>query len=154
MTLTIEELIALIEGLWKLVQQARHPPAAVGVYVGGNLLGTITANRKAQFMATLNVGHGTEISIRFLDQHGNPMLVTPVVDAPPIWTDAPNPAGDAVLTVAPDAMTATLDAKAVGTDVVSIALKSGGKDFSASISFTITEEPQVLTSIELVSAVP
>ena len=151
MTLPAKEQLEILEWFLKWGQAN---PTSMLVYLNGQLRGFGLANRRIEIMATLNVGHGTEISIRFLDQHGNPMLATPAVDAPPTWTDVPNPAGDATLIVAPDAMTATLDAKAVGTDVVSVALKSGGKDFSASISFTITEEPQALTSIELVSAVP
>ena len=103
--------------------------------------------------ATLTVGHGSEISIQYLDQNGNPMLVTPTPDAPPSWSDAQNPVGDAGLIVAADGNTATLDAKAPGGDVVTVNLAVGGKPFTASLAVTIEAAPQVLTSIALQIAV-
>lgn len=108
---------------------------------------------KGKHMATVTVGHGSQISIQYLDQNGNPMLVTPTPDAPPQWSDAQNPVGDAVLTVAADSLTAVLDAKAPGSDVVTVNLTVASKPFTASLPVTIQAVPQVLTSIALQIAI-
>ena len=103
--------------------------------------------------ATLTVGHVDNLSIGFLDQHGNPMLVTPVPDLPPVWANAPVPAGADTLTVATNGLTAVLAAVAAGADTVSLTVVVGGHTFTASDSITISAAPQVLTSVEIVDDV-
>jgi len=67
---------------------------------------------------TMVVGHTDNLSIVYLDQHGNPMLVTPIPDSPPTW--AQTDPSVATLTVAADGMTASEKAVAAGSDVVSL----------------------------------
>jgi len=100
---------------------------------------------------TMVVGHTDNMSIVYLDQHGNPMLVTPVPDSPPTWTQTDSTV--ATLTVAADGLTASEQAVAAGSDVVSLTVVVGGVTFSASLPVTVTAEPQVLTSVDIVSNV-
>jgi len=100
---------------------------------------------------TMVVGHTDNMSIVYLDQHGNPMLVTPVPDSPPTW--AQTDPSVATLTVAADGMTASEMAVAAGSDVVSLTVVVGGNTYSASVPITISPEPQVLTSVDIVSNV-
>jgi len=103
---------------------------------------------------TVSVGHQVAYSLEFLDQSGNPMLVTPTPDSPPTWSNAPNPAGDATLTpAAPGNLTAIEAAVAAGTDVVSVSLSVGGVSFAATSNVNISPAPQVLTSVNLVGVV-
>ena len=71
---------------------------------------------------TLSVGHTASFAIEYDDQNGNPMLTTPTPDAPPAWTDAPNPAGCVTFTVAGDSNSATDVAVAAGVDTVGVSL--------------------------------
>lgn len=103
--------------------------------------------------ATINVGHQDTMTISFLDQNGNPMLVTPTPDSKPSWTNAPVPGGDDTLTVAADGMSAVLAAVAVGQDVVTLTVIVGGKSFTATDAITITAAPQVLSAISIVDDV-
>lgn len=96
---------------------------------------------------TVNVGHSVSMSIEYLDANGNPMLTTPVPDAPPTWSDTTPATGK--LTVAPDALTATELALAVGSDLVNLSLMVGGISFAASQGIAVTAAPQVLTSIAI-----
>ena len=100
---------------------------------------------------TMVVGHTDNMSIAYFDQHGNPMLVPPVPDSPPTWSQT-TPA-DATLTIAADGMTATDLAIVAGSDVVSMTVVVGGETFSATVPITISPEPQVLTSVDIVSNV-
>lgn len=102
---------------------------------------------------TVTVGHQVNCAIEYLDQNGNPMLVTPTPDSPPTWTDAPSPAGDVTFTVGAGGLTATDVAVAPGTDVVSVSLSVGGVPFTAQLGVTIAAAPQVLTSIAIVPTV-
>ena len=102
---------------------------------------------------TVAVGHQVNMSIVYLDQNDAPMVTTPVPDAPPSWTDAQNPAGDMTLVVAADSNSAVETAVAAGGDVVSLALSVGGVAFAATQPITISPAPQVLTSVDIVSAV-
>ena len=102
---------------------------------------------------TVNVGHVVDMSIEYLDQNGNPMLVTPTPDSAPTWTDAPSPAGAATLAVAAGGLSAVDTAVAVGSDVVTLTVVVGGVTFTATQPITIAAAPQVLTSVEIVSAV-
>jgi uncharacterized protein YjdB len=100
-------------------------------------------------MATeLNVGQTLQLSVAFLDQHGQPMATQPSPDAPPTWSQSSPPT--ATLTPSPDALSATETAVAAGSDVVSLSLLVGGHEFSATLDVTVNPEAQVLTSIEIV----
>ena len=100
---------------------------------------------------TLAVGHTLGLSLAFLDQNGNPMLVDPVPDAAPVWTNTTA----ATETIAVDAsgLTATGTPVAPGTDTVSVNLSVGGVTFVANLDVTVTAAPQVLTSVEIVPTV-
>jgi hypothetical protein len=100
---------------------------------------------------TVAIGHVVNFSIIYLDQQGNPMLVTPTPDSPPVWTDAPSPAG--CVTFASTGSTATDTAVAAGTDTVGVTVTVGGVAFSASLGVVVSPAPQVLTSIEIGSTV-
>src|SRR5277367_5332620 len=76
---------------------------------------------------TLSVGHSADFSIVFLDQNGNPMLTTPVPDAPPVWTDTTPATG--TLVPAASGLTAVEAVIAVGGDTVSVSLAVGGVTF-------------------------
>ena len=102
-------------------------------------------------LVTMVVGHTDNMSIVYLDQHGNPMLVTPIPDSPPTWVQANSSV--ATLTVAADGLTASEKAIAVGSDTVSLTVVVGGANFSASVPINVTAEPQVLTSVDIVSSV-
>jgi len=91
------------------------------------------------------------MSLIFLDQSGNPMLVTPTPDAPPTWTDTTPATG--TLTPAANGLTATELAIAAGTDTVSVALAVGGVSFSASVEIDVAAAPQILTSIAIATTV-
>ena len=92
------------------------------------------------------------MSIGYFDQHGNPMAPAPTPDAPPQWTQA-NPAAD-TLTPAPDGNSATALGLAAGSDTISLSLTVGGATFSATLDLTVSAEPQVLTSIQIVPGAP
>lgn len=100
---------------------------------------------------TVSVGHQINCTIEFLDQNGNPMVTPPVPDAPPTWTNA-STATD-TLTAAANGLTATDVAVAPGTDTITVDLKVGGVDFTASVGVDVTAAPQVLTSIAIETAV-
>jgi hypothetical protein len=100
---------------------------------------------------TLTVGHSVDFSIVFLDQNGNPMLTTPVPDAPPTWSDATPATG--TLVPAANGLTASEKAIAAGSDTVTVALAVGGTNFTASIDVTVEAAPQVLTSIQILGTV-
>lgn len=102
-------------------------------------------------MTDVTLGHSIALSIEYLDQNGNPMLTPVTPDAPPAWANS-TPATE-TLTVAPDGNTATANTVAVGTDVISLALKVAGADFSATLGVNVTAVPQVLTSIAIGAAV-
>ena len=100
---------------------------------------------------TLTVGHTVDFALVFLDQNGNPMFVTPVPDAAPIWSDITPATG--TLTPAASGLTASELAIAAGSDTVSVSLMVGGVSFSASIDVTVTSVPQVLTSVDIAATV-
>lgn len=98
-------------------------------------------------MTTITVGHSLALTISYLDANGNPMLTTPVPDAPPAWTQT-TPATE-TLTVAADGNSASTVALVAGTDVVSLSLAVGGTAFSATLAVEVDAAPQVLTSIAI-----
>ena len=104
---------------------------------------------------TLSVGHTATFTIVYLDAIGNPMLVTPTPDSPPVWTNAPVPAGDDTFTVAADSLSSTAVAVAAGTDTISLTVIVGGVTFTATNDVTITgtSSTQVLTSVQIASTV-
>lgn len=100
---------------------------------------------------TVTVGHTVSFTLVYLDQNGNPMLTTPVPDAPPTWSDTTPATG--ALTPAPSGLSATELANAVGTDTVSVSVVVGGNIFAASIDLTVEAVPQVLTSVQIAANV-
>lgn len=100
---------------------------------------------------TLAVGHTLGLALAFLDQNGNPMLVAPVPDAAPTWTDT-TPATE-TLAVDASGLTATGTPLVPGTDTINVSVTVGGTVFSASLDVNVTEAPQVLTSVVIDSTV-
>jgi hypothetical protein len=104
------------------------------------------------FMSTvLTIGHKLNLSIAYLDQNGNPMLVTPALDANPVWANSD--AGVETLSVSGDGLSATGTPVAPGNDTVSLSVTAGGQTFSAILAVEVDPAPQVLTSIEIVPSV-
>jgi hypothetical protein len=108
-------------------------------------------NEENHMSVALSVGHKVTCTLTFMDQFGNPMLVTPVPDALPAWTDITPATG--TLTAAPDGLSATEVAIAAGTDTISVALAVGGVAFKASVDLAVTAAPQVLTTIGILATV-
>jgi len=104
-------------------------------------------------MFPVTVGHVVNSTIEYLDASGNPMLTAPTPDSPPVWTNAPNPAGIDTLAVSPDGSSSALTTTAAGGDTLSVSVTVGGKTFTASESITISAAPQVLTSVQISSTV-
>ena len=100
-------------------------------------------------MITVNVGHSVDDTIVYLDQNGNPMLVAPTPDAPPVWTNTPSTPAVDTFTVAADGSSAVLAATAVGADTVNLTVTVGGKTYTATQAVTIAAAPQVLTSVSI-----
>jgi hypothetical protein len=99
----------------------------------------------------MTVGHTASFSIVFLDQDGNPMQTTPTPDSPPTWSDDTPATG--TLTPGAGGLTASEVAIAAGTDNVSVSLSVNGTAFSASQQLVVSAAPQVLTSIEIATAI-
>jgi hypothetical protein len=112
----------------------------------------LTANRRTQLSNVIvTVGHTVSFSLVFLDQNGNPMVTTPLPDAPPTWSDTTPATG--TLTPGLSGLTATELATGVGADTVNVSLAVGGTSFSASIDVTVQDVPQVLTSVQIAATV-
>jgi hypothetical protein len=112
----------------------------------------LTANRRTILSNVIvTVGHTVTFSLVFLDQNGNPMVTTPLPDAPPTWTDTTPATG--TLTPAASGLTATELTTGVGADTVNVSLAVGGTSFSASIDLTVQDVPQVLTSVQIAATV-
>src|SRR6266849_673878 len=111
----------------------------------------IPRRRNIMSNVTVNVGHNVSFSLLFLDQQGNPMLVTPTPDAPPVWSDTTAATG--TLTAAANGLTASEVALAAGTDTVNVSLMVGGVVFPGSIDVTVQAVPQILTSIAILASV-
>lgn len=99
----------------------------------------------------VTVGHTVTFTLVFLDQNGNPMITTPLPDAPPTWTDTTPATG--TLTPSASGLTATELATGIGADSVSVALAVGGTAFTGSIDVTVQDVPQVLTSVQIAATV-
>jgi hypothetical protein len=91
-------------------------------------------------MLTVTLGAKIALSVRYLDQTGNPMRLQPVPDAtPPVaWTNTA-PATE-TLTVA--GSTATAATIAAGADAISVALSVNGVPYTASLAVTVEPPPQ------------
>jgi len=103
--------------------------------------------------ATVSVGHMVTCTLEYLDQNGNPMLTPVTPDSPPVWTDAPSAPGVDTNSVSADGLTDVVSALAVGSDTVGVTVIVGGKTFTDSTLITITAAPQVLTSVQIQTAV-
>lgn len=103
---------------------------------------------------TLTVGHTDTMGLEFNDQNGNPMLTQPVPDSPPVWSDAPSPAGDVTFTpVGPSNVTATELGNAAGTDTVTVVVLVGGVSYTATQLVNVQAPPQVLTSVAITNTI-
>jgi hypothetical protein len=111
--------------------------------------------REIVHMATeLKVGQTLPLSIEYLDQHGSPMVPSPVLDGPPQWAN--NTPATATLTGSADGLTASTLGVAAGTDTVRVTLMAGGQQFAATLDVTVVavEPAQTLTSIGIVAGAP
>lgn len=99
----------------------------------------------------VSIGHTIAMSIAFLDQHGNPMIVDPKTDAAPVWTNS-NPPVETVVAVL-DGMSAVATPLTVGSDTISLNLVVGGVKFAATLDVNVIPEVQVLTSVAIVPVV-
>jgi hypothetical protein len=102
-------------------------------------------------LAPIFVGHVDNMSIVYLDQHGNPMLASPTPDSAPTWA-ATTPA-TGTLAAASSGLSAVYTAVAAGSDVVTLTAIVGGTTYSATLDITVSNEPQVLTSVGILSTV-
>ncbi len=98
-------------------------------------------------MTTVTVGHNIGLSIAFLDQNGNPMLVPVTTDTPPTWSNT-NPEVE-TLKPAADGLTCEADTLTAGNDVVSLSVVVGGVAYPASLAVEVDAAPQVLTSVAI-----
>jgi hypothetical protein len=105
-------------------------------------------NEEVKFMSAVSIGHTVVDSIVYLDQNGNPMLVTPVPDSPPVWTNIAAATVD-TMTVSADGSTDTINALAAGVDTITVNVIVGGKTFTATQQLSIAAAPQVLTAVAI-----
>ena len=104
-------------------------------------------------MATMqNVGQTTPLSIRYLDENGQPMPTDPTPDFPPVWSQT-NTAVD-LLTPAADGLTASAKGVVAGSDTIKMDVSVGGKSFSATLDMTVNAVAPVPTSVEIVAGTP
>jgi hypothetical protein len=80
------------------------------------------------------------------------MLVTPVPDSAPVWTNVAAPTID-TLTVSADGSTATITPLSAGADTVTLTVIVGGHIFTATQQVNISAAPQVLTSVAIAAVV-
>ena len=101
---------------------------------------------RENLMTKVNVGHSVALSIKYLDQNGNPMITPPTPDASPpiLWLSA-----KVVGTLVPSGATATYNATAPGNDDVEVQVQIGGTLFTASLAIEVDAVPQVFTSIAI-----
>jgi hypothetical protein len=111
----------------------------------------IPANKELHMATTYTIGHTLTATIRYLDQNRNPMLVTPNLDAVPVWSNA-NPDAE-TLSVSPDGLSVVASPVAPGLDTISLMVVSGGQTFSATLDVEVDAAPQVLSFIEIVPAI-
>jgi hypothetical protein len=130
----------------------QHRPAHP-VLVVGHIAYALEPNRRIRLMATINtVGSAPlNLTIAFLDQHGQPMQAAPKPDAVPTWTNT-TPADE---TIAPsaDGLSCTATAVAPGLDEIDVSVVVGGVTFKAALPVGVAPAAQVLTSVEIVPAV-
>jgi hypothetical protein len=111
----------------------------------------LTRNQELIAMTDVTLGHTITFGISYLDQVGNPMIVTPVPSAPATWTNT-TPSTE-TLVVDPTGNSAVATTLAVGTDVVNLSVMVGGTTFMATIGVNVTAVPQVLTSVAISATV-
>ena len=112
----------------------------------------LTPNQKVHIMTDVVVGHQIVNTIVYLDQHGQPMLVTPVPDAPPTWTNLADDTVDTMV-VSPDGSTDTVTTVGAGADSLTVTVVVGGATFTAVEQINISAEPQVLTGVDIAAVV-
>src|ERR1700693_536913 len=101
----------------------KHHQFHVVLFVNG--VGTLlTPGQRTKEMIELTLGHFVECTLAYLDANGNPMLVTPKVDSPPVWTQT-TPATDK-LVVSADGLTAEAQTLAVGADSLGVTVIVSG----------------------------
>ena len=100
---------------------------------------------------TVAIGHTVSCTLVYVDQSGNPMLVTPSPDAPPVWTDTTPATG--TLTASADGLSASEVAVAAGADTITVTLAVAGVSFTASVDVTVTPAAQVLAGIQIATTV-
>ncbi len=105
-------------------------------------------NEEIKFMTDVSIGHTVVDTIVYLDQNGNPMLVTPVPDSPPTWTNIAAATVDTMV-VSADGSTDTISALASGVDTITVNVVVGGKTFTAVQQLSIAAAPQVLSSVAI-----
>jgi hypothetical protein len=111
----------------------------------------IHQNQELHMATTYTIGHTLTATIRYLDQNRNPMLVTPVLDAVPSWSNT-NPAAE-TLTVSPDGLSVLASPVAPGLDTISLLVATGGQTFSATLDVEVDAAAQVLSFIEIVPVI-
>lgn len=99
-------------------------------------------------MTDVVVGHEIVNTIVYLDQNGQPMLVTPTPDSAPVWTNLAAPTID-TMSVSADGSTDTVSAVGAGVDSLSVTVTVGGVAFTAVEQISISAAPQVLTSVAI-----
>jgi len=133
---------------WWKRHHHRHRHHHVRVLFTVGTVGILLApNKEAFLMTDITLGHGLDLSITYLDQNGNPMLVTPTPDAPATWTQT-NPETE-TLVVGADGNTAATTSIAVGSDSIGLSVTVGGATYTASLIVNVTEVPQVLTGVAI-----
>jgi len=88
---------------------------------------------------TLQPGQLVELGIVYLDETERPMQAPALLDYTPRWTHE-NPA-IATLTVAPDGLTAQVEAQGAGSDLVQVALSVGGRSYQSALLLNILAAP-------------
>jgi hypothetical protein len=109
-------------------------------------------NKRIHIMTDVVVGHEIVNTIVYLDQNGQPMLVTPAPDSAPVWTNLAAPTID-TMSVSADGSTDTVTAVGAGVDSLTVTVTVGGVQFTAVEQISVSAAPQVLTSVAINSVV-
>lgn len=125
----------------------RHKIHFVVLFTVNHMSFVLKPDEEIFLMTDTTVGKTLNLSIGFLDADGNSMIVTPMPDSPPIWSNT-TPA-TTTLTPSADGLTATDLAVGVGTDSIGAAATVGGVTFSATLIVNVAAKPQILTSITI-----
>jgi hypothetical protein len=128
----------------------RHPLPWVVLTVGGVSL-LLTPNQEIIMGTKLSMGHTLALAIAYLDQNGNPLLVAPIPDAPPTWSNTT--AATETLAASADGLTCVGTPLAPGNDTVSLGLVVNGVSFAATLGVEVDPAPQVLTAVAIAATV-